>query len=324
MSTSNTSSALPDQRDRPDRPGSPDQPVLVGVDGRPGSAGAVRYAVAEARRRRAPLQLVHVVPSMLPPGPPLPHEDLHRIGGAVLEEVRAEVARTAPDLDVSTVFAHGEPAPALVRASETAQLVVIGRESRRGVDKLVSGPATAAIAARTHCSAVVVPSFWTPDAARSRVVVGVKSQRDTQELVAQAFAEAAGRGAALTLVTAWRLPDPYADRIELRGHAGEWDQRGRALLEEIAAPWRNRYPDVVVDTEVRHGSPSRVLLKLGATADLLVVGRRRLAIPPYGHLGGVGHTLLRLAEAPVQVVPFTPDPVEQEDLVLEDAGAMLR
>ena len=38
------------------------RPVVVGVDGRPGSAGALRYAVTEARRRRAPLQLVHVVP----------------------------------------------------------------------------------------------------------------------------------------------------------------------------------------------------------------------------------------------------------------------
>ena len=38
------------------------RPVVVGVAGNPGSAGALRYAVAEAERREAPLHLVHVMP----------------------------------------------------------------------------------------------------------------------------------------------------------------------------------------------------------------------------------------------------------------------
>ena len=59
------------------------RPVVVGVDGEPGSAGALRFAVAEARRRRAPLQLVHVVPTFLSLGPAIPLSDLHRIGGTI-------------------------------------------------------------------------------------------------------------------------------------------------------------------------------------------------------------------------------------------------
>ena len=60
-------------------------------------------------------------------------------------------------------------------------------------------------------------------------------------------------------------------------------------------------------------------------ADLLLISRRRLALPPYGHLGGVGHDLLRLSDLPVQLVPYAPDPAPaEEDLVLEEAGAPLK
>ena len=61
-----------------------------------------------------------------------------------------------------------------------------------------------------------------------------------------------------------------------------------------------------------------MLLHASADSDLLVVSRRRLTLPPYGHLGGVVHDLLRLSEVPVLVVPFVADRTEDlEDLVLE-------
>jgi hypothetical protein len=44
----------------------------------------------------------------------------------------------------------------------------------------------------------------------------------------------------------------------------------------------------------------------------MVVSRRRLALPPYGQLGDVVHSLLRFSEVPVHVVPYAADPPAEE------------
>src|SRR3954454_11476502 len=134
------------------------RPVVVGVDGAPGSAGALRYAVAEASRRAVPLHLVHTSPSLVTMGLPfghsggtilpLPAAELERVGTAVLDEAATTVHRIAAEVEIVTRLVPGPAATALVEYSAHAQLVVIGRETRRGLDRLFSGATTAAVAAR--------------------------------------------------------------------------------------------------------------------------------------------------------------------------------
>lgn len=301
------------------------RPVLVGVDGLPGSAGALRYAVAEARRRQTSLRLVHVVPSFLSVGPPIPLSDLEQVGTEILEQEEKAVRRMAPDLTVSTVLTHGERSTGVVKAAEAAQLVVIGRETRRGIDRMLTGTTTAAVAAHAPCDVVVVPSFWVDAHQRNRVVVGLKSRHNCSELLSQAFSEAAARNASLVVVMAWQVSDPYSDRIESRTHADEWETNGRELIAEVTTDWHTAYPEVGVEPRVVHGAPARVLLEHSSESDLLVISRRRFPLPPYGHLGGVGHSLLRLSDVPVHVVPYAADPPGQDqELVLESAGVPLK
>jgi nucleotide-binding universal stress UspA family protein len=301
------------------------RPVVVGVDGEPGSAGALRYAVAQARRRHAPLRLAHVVPAFLSLGPAIPLSDLHRIGLEVLDKASETVQDMDPDLELSTVIAHGDRSDGVVNAAEGAQLVVVGRETRRGLDRVLTGTVTAGVAARAACDVVVVPSFWVDRYPRRRVVVGLKTSRNAHELLAEAFAEASARDAELVVVTAWQVADPYFDRVESRTHSREWAHEGENVVTELTADWHTVYPDVSMDIRIVHGPAARVLLDVSADSDLLVISRRRLAIPPFGRLGAVGHDLLRLSDVPVQVVPYTVDPqVDQEPLVLEEAGAPLK
>jgi nucleotide-binding universal stress UspA family protein len=228
--------------------------------------------------------------------------DLQQIGASLLAEAERTAREAAPDLEVSTVLTRGERTTGVVRAAEGAQLVAVGRESRRGIERMLTGTATASIATHAPCDVVVVPSFWVGTNPRGRVVVGVKRARDTHDLLAQAFTEAAARSASLRLVMVWHISDPYSDSIEARTHSAEWERNG-----------------------VVHGSAARVLLQESSEADLLVISRRRLSLPPYGQLGGVGHDVLRLSDVPVQVVPYAPDPAkDEEELVLEEAGAPLK
>jgi len=297
------------------------RPVLVGVDGLPGSAGALRYAVVEARKRHAPLHLLHVVPDFLSTGPPIPLADLVEAGRAVLEQERSAVQKLAPDLEVRAILAKGERSTGIVKAAKSADLVVVGRETRRGLERLLTGTTTAAVAAHAPCDVVVVPSHWVAGHDRGCVVVGLKTRRDSHELIAQAFAEAASRDAALRVVTAWKLPDPYLDRIEFRTHADQWTANGTELVLEVAADWHSVYPDVSVHAAVVHGSPVEVLLRESEDSDLLVVSRRRFAFPPYGHLGGVAHSLLRLSDVPVHVVPYAADKDDDERSALDTVAA---
>jgi len=172
---------------------------------------------------------------------------------------------------------------------------------------------------------VVLRAEWTDAPPHHQVVVGLKSHRHSAELLSQAFAEAVARDARLVVVMAWELSDPYADRVELRTHAPEWETEGRQMVAELTADWRTAYPDVPVDTRVVHGRPAQVLLHESAESDLLIVSRRRLSLPPYGHLGAIVHSLLQLSVVPVQVVPYAPDPpAADEELVLEAAGMPLK
>ncbi len=309
------------------------RPVVVGIDGGPGSTGALRYGVAEAVRRRAPLDLVHVMPSLGPavlaplaPFPPIAPTgpgsvaELRSVATSILQKARETATRLAPQLEVRTELAHGSRSASLVEASEEAQLVVVGRESHRGVERVLAGATTAAVAARAHCDVVVVPSFWTDDHPRGRVVVGVKTHSQGAELLGPAFAEAAARGATLTVVTAWELPDPYLDRIEVRTHAEDWEVEGRQVLTELMSDWRTAYPEVPVEIRIRHGRPASVLVETSRESDVLFLARRRHAVHTHGHLGGVAYAVLRASDVPVHVVTPTAVETPVPELVLERAG----
>jgi nucleotide-binding universal stress UspA family protein len=251
--------------------------------------------------------------------------DLLEVGVDLIERAGKTVRELAPDLAVATVLTRGERTTEVVKAAEDAQVLVVGRESRRGIERLLTGPATASIAAHAHCDVVVVPSFWVDSYPHGCVVAGVKSSHNTAELLSHAFSEATARHVSLRLVTAWHLADPYSDSIEARTHAADWEQNGKEALAEVTADWRTAFPQVEVEIRVVHGRAARVLLHASEDSDLLLISRRRLALPPYGQLGGVGHDLLRLSEIPVQVVPYVADPVtENEELVLEEAGTPLK
>ena len=92
-------------------------PVLVGVDGSPGSDGAVRYAVGEADRTGAGLRLAHVSPDYTPTTPMLPliRDDFERVGRRLLVEATALVTETAPDCPVTTVLCTGPAVATLLR-----------------------------------------------------------------------------------------------------------------------------------------------------------------------------------------------------------------
>ncbi len=301
-------------------------PVVVGVDGGPGSAGALRYGAAKALRHGTELRLVHVSPTYPPMSPMMPAlpVEIARAGTEILDRARAEVAELAPDLDVTTTRHTGPRISELVAAGDGARMLVIGRESRTPVERLLGGGTTAAVAAHATVPVVVVPAEWSPSTEAAPVVVGLKSEAHAEELLGVAFARAAEVGAPLEVVHAWRLPDPYIDRIEVRLEGEEWQRRGTDLVEKVLAPWRADFPDVPVTVTVRHADPAPALVERAADAGLLLLVRR----PPRrllgSHLGGTARAVLRAAAGPVEIVPASAGLTDAPGLTLEESGGLLR
>lgn len=102
----------------------PGPSVVVGVNGSGTAVHAVRWAAAEARRRRAPLRIVHAAPHAV--GNPLDEEQ----AASILAVARTVAAHAQPRVPIDTECVFDKPAQVLTAATQTAQLLVVGMGAR--------------------------------------------------------------------------------------------------------------------------------------------------------------------------------------------------
>lgn len=123
----------------------PDGGVLVGDDGSTCAAAAVRAAAQEAVRRGVRLHVLRawqltraVRPDDVPPGI-VP--SMLEFESATLEEQKRRVAELLADtpVDVEVHAVHAPAARALIEASETADLLVVGTRGIGGFKHLLLG-----------------------------------------------------------------------------------------------------------------------------------------------------------------------------------------
>ena len=290
-------------------------PVVVGVDGAAGSEGAVRYALAEARRLGTAVRLVHVVPSFVPVASlmPLTPSDTARIGSRILARSEAMARELPPDIEVEVALRNGARSAELSRVSRDAPLLVLGRTERSPAERVFAGDTVAAVASRCSVPVVSVPGDWRPVEAKV-VLVGIRSRQYSETLLAHAFALAAGLGARVLALHAWRLASEYDDIIATRTRAEEWTRRSLDDLAAMVRPWHDVFPDTPVETRAVHDQPTHALVTAARDADLLVLVRRPRDIPALRHLGATGRAALHAAPCPVVVVPPEAKPPHLGDL----------
>lgn len=309
----------------PGTPGSAPRPVVAGIDGSEGSAAVVRYAATEARRTGSGLLLVHVIPDYLILSPMLPvaPTELEGMARAIVERAAEAASETLAPARISTKLVNGSRTSCLVRAGDGASQIVLGREARSNVQRVVTGATTIGVAARAACPTIAVPPDWVAGPAAARVVAGIKTSAHSESLLQHSFLAAKRLGAELSLVHAWEIPSGYDDVIAGRVAREEWADALRRELGQPLAAWQAAFPEVTVHLEVVHGQAARVLRDASADADLVLLTRRMHGFPG-GHLGGTGRLLLREAACPVEVVPLGAGAGFDPDFVLERDGALLR
>jgi nucleotide-binding universal stress UspA family protein len=277
-------------------------PVVLAVDGTAGSAGALRYACEEAKVRETGLHVVHVTALTLPVSSlqPVVPPDLEPYGLAVLGEAVRSAEAEAPGLSITSSLVRGTRTRGIVEAAEGAQLLVLGRETRHGMERLLTGATTAGVAAHAPCPTVAVHDGWQKREGTPHVVVGIRAAADGPDLLPVAAAWAEARKGTVTVVHAWELEDPYIDRIEVRAHAEHWEAIARRVLDDALASWPADQP--APECVVRHGQPAFELAEAADGADLLML-RRAHPHRPWDRLGATVRALLLASETPVAVVP---------------------
>lgn len=302
-------------------------PVVVAVDGSDRSAGAVRYAINEARLRGGAMRMVHVVPGPLPETGLWPAEAgdvayLERAGRGIVSREVSRARAVAPDLEIEPVLALGPRVARLVTASSSGDLMVLGRETRRGAERLVARATTAEVVGRVDLPVTVVPARW-QETRHGRVVVGIKTFTSAGELLTHALSTAAARHAAVRVVHAVEVPALAADLGVAGAYAEDSVATATQLLETVVGEWSAVYPTVPVEAVVLPGRPDEVLVAAAADADVLLVARHRHGMRHPSRLGRVPRAILTVCDTPVEVLPLRWT-AENMPLVLESAGEILK
>lgn len=283
--------------------------IVAGVDGSESALQAVRWGAIEAARRSLPLMLVHAlgIPRLYvgawPPSNKLRAKLIER--GESLLAAAKKVAQHAAQAEISSNIDNENPPEALVAASRSASMIVLGAPDHGDLTGLAFGSTALQTTTHAHCPVVVVRGEDVgarPD--NDPIVVGVDNSPLSDATLGCAFEEAALRSAPLIAVHTWWDNEAAHDvideaRFSLLEPVADIEQQ--ALIERIDR-WRNKYPDVPIKLAVEWDKPRRKLLELSVRAQLVVVGSRGRGGMRGLLLGSTSQALIHHASCPVMVV----------------------
>lgn len=260
---------------------------VVGIDGSPGSAQALQWALARTERL-GPVEPViawrypwwALVPTatgtLLPPN----HEEFDaiakRMAMKMLDRVDAERYR-------DPVVIHGAAGPALVAVADRASLLAVGTRGRSSLTGAILGSVSLHCVHHATVPVAVVPAGVSIDDRFDRVVVGIDGSKHGTAALEWAI-DNTPQGSRIDVIHAWHSETTVAEIAALAA------ERIEALSHQLVVDAIDAVRDRIEETgrhisgRSRRGDPRRVLHSQSEQADLLVVGAR-------GH-EGVAHLLL--------------------------------
>ncbi|WP_406209274.1 universal stress protein [Kitasatospora sp. NBC_01560] len=135
--------------------------------------------------------------------------------------------------------------------------------------------------------------------------MGVDVRQPADDVLAFAFEAAARRSVPLRAVHAWAPPigSEYMAYDAIRGVEKDLSAAESTQSADALAPWRSRYPQVDVKSDLVRGNAADVVVEASAAASLVVLGRHGRRLPLGPHLGPVAHAAIHHVRCPVAIVP---------------------
>ena len=306
-------------------------PVVVGVDNTIDACSAVMWAAQEAALAQTSLLIVHSfqLPSAKATGgylSPVPR-DCDDVGHSVLRDLAALAQAAQPDVVISTLLSHADPAQALISLSAQARLLVLGSRSAVTEELPLLASKRTLITARAHCPVLLLGPISTFDSPReiSRVVVGVAATRAARAAVEFATIEAVRREVTLHLVRV--EPESGAQLSERATGPGKEHVPMPQPMDSLSAEAReiNRnYPGLTVLADPAIGYAAESLLSYSDSSSILVVGCRHSDDRWSTRLGAVTTSVVHRNRGPVVIVGFAHDAEgPRSDMASADRGSLL-
>ncbi len=136
------------------------------------------------------------------------------------------------------------------------------------------------------------------------IVVGVDGSEGAAIALDFAMKEAALRGSALRLVSAWEIPaSVLASVVAGKEFYEEFRETAIKIARDAAALVDEQQPGVEHEEIVVEGQAARVLLDNAADAELMVVGRRGHGSFREMLLGSISRQVVVHAKCPLVIVP---------------------
>jgi len=283
--------------------------IVVAVDGSPHSNAAVEWAADESVLRNAPVKLIHAFTPMLETwgrlGPTPEMDRWYRdTAKTILSESEAIFRARRDDsrsIDIETALVESAVVPAVIKASEGAQLIVVGSRGLGHLGRLLLGSVSNSVIHHAHCPVAVIPHHDELEGTDQHpVLLGIDGSEASEAATALAFDEASRRGVGLIALHAWSdtgVPPPFMT---------DWwydlQTEERGLLAERLAGWQEKYPDVHVDRRVVCDVPAHALVAESRVSQLVVVGSRGRGGFSGMLLGSVGTAVAQASDAPIIVV----------------------
>jgi nucleotide-binding universal stress UspA family protein len=149
--------------------------ILVGLDGSENSVAALRWAIGEAVRTHAPVEVVHCWESRdLTDVLFASRHEMSTASVCMLDtQVAAELRDRAECPEVSTESVHGRPAQTLVERSRGAQMIVLGAQQRVALRDTFRGDVIRTVQRHASCPVVVVDRHDEERIDPARVILSV-------------------------------------------------------------------------------------------------------------------------------------------------------
>jgi nucleotide-binding universal stress UspA family protein len=133
--------------------------IVAGVDGSDSSLKALRWATQQAELTGARLDVITTWDWATSYGwaMPIPSDyDPRSNAQSLLDEAVAPLRDAHPQLDIRSTVVEGHPAPVLIEASRTADLLVVGSRGHGEFAGMLLGSVSEHCVTNAHCPVVVI------------------------------------------------------------------------------------------------------------------------------------------------------------------------